>query len=275
MSAPQRYPYPSAPAPEVSESPASLSSPADVTSAPRNLALTPTPPLEFSTSIPSLGAPSTSSLSGISQHHDPPPQHSSSKPSTSPPAEVHEESELGPVPVGDTDLHTSGSTAEPVQAMAPMDVTPKDVSAISVASFPAPEQESLKRASSAVSTADEGQQHKKQRLEGQEQPGDVAQHPTGMDQDVTHVHRNDDEESEDGDIEIGPDGLRTVEDCISALMDDDEENDELQTCQLCVVRFKRGYMNEPKPFLRATTDELVQHFTSEHSDAWETIRRSV
>ena len=47
----------------------------------------------------------------------------------------------------------------------------------------------------------------------------------------------DDEEESDGEAEatdIGPDGLRLVEDCVAALIDDDEETEGLQHCKLCV-----------------------------------------
>lgn len=44
----------------------------------------------------------------------------------------------------------------------------------------------------------------------------------------------DDNEECDDDVEIGPDGLRLEEDCVAALIDDDDENESVQTCKLCM-----------------------------------------
>ncbi|KAF8640132.1 hypothetical protein AX17_001368 [Amanita inopinata Kibby_2008] len=77
-------------------------------------------------------------------------------------------------------------------------------------------------------------------------------------------------------IEIGPDGLRSVASCISELIENDEGNPDIKSCRLCILRFQGGYIKEmPKPFLRATQEELVEHLTAEHVEAWITIRRDV
>jgi len=48
--------------------------------------------------------------------------------------------------------------------------------------------------------------------------------------------KDDEEESDDEaeGIDIGSDGLRLAEDCVAALIDDDEEVEGLQHCKLCV-----------------------------------------
>ncbi|PFH51394.1 hypothetical protein AMATHDRAFT_142741, partial [Amanita thiersii Skay4041] len=81
------------------------------------------------------------------------------------------------------------------------------------------------------------------------------------------------QDESDVEVEIGPDGLRTVKSCLSALIESSEENEELQSCKLCTSRYVEGYISElPKPFLHATEDELVQHLTTEHEEAWEILR---
>ncbi|KAG5648990.1 hypothetical protein DXG03_000339 [Asterophora parasitica] len=167
-------------------------------------------------------------------------------------------------------IHDSVSPDEPTEATTPMDVTPGDASAISIAPHG---QGSLKRPGSALSSTEEYHESKKQRL-----IEDVAapiEPKTEPDLDVVAKceEQADEEGSEEGDTELGPDGLRLVEDCLAALIDDDEENEEIQTCKLCMARFIRGLASEPKPFLRATTEQLVEHCSTEHRVAWESLRR--
>ena len=78
----------------------------------------------------------------------------------------------------------------------------------------------LKRGSEDIADAD-GEPSKKLRMENQMDVGNPE----------------DDEEQSDDEaevIDIGADGLRLVEDCVAALIDDDEETEGLQHCKLCV-----------------------------------------
>jgi hypothetical protein len=83
----------------------------------------------------------------------------------------------------------------------------------------------------------EVQQRKKPRLDDQENvtepvEGQVA--VSGTDMEVSDITRNEeDEESDDGVIEIGPDGLRLEDDCMAALIDEVGENGDLKACKLC------------------------------------------
>ncbi|KAF9464471.1 hypothetical protein BDZ94DRAFT_496160 [Collybia nuda] len=144
-----------------------------------------------------------------------------------------------------------------------------------------PRPETSKRGSINMSdTQDIGdQRYKKQRLEdsdlltertdGQDPAADVNDTARAEGMDV-------DQESDDGVVEIGPDGLRLEEDCLSALIDDDDEDDTLQTCMLCKARFEMKYTTDPpQVFVRATKEELIEHCSTEHHDAWETLRRNV
>ena len=82
------------------------------------------------------------------------------------------------------------------------------------------EPRSLKRGNEDIADA-EGEPSKKLRIENQmdiEEP-------------------KDDEEESDSEaeaIDVGSDGLRLVEDCVAALIDDDEEAEGVQHCKLCV-----------------------------------------
>ncbi|KAF5388127.1 hypothetical protein D9615_000482 [Tricholomella constricta] len=204
-----------------------------------------------------------------------PPQEQDVKPLQNSPVEPAEDLDK---PVHSLEListdktYDSVSPAEPIEVMIPTDVTPGDDSVISIDLH---EQASLKRPSSALSPLKEQHESKKPRLGEEVQADGVTPAVAQTEPELAGVQEEDDEESEDGDIEIGPDGLRLVEDCLGALIDDDEENEEVQTCRLCMARFKMGYASEPKPFLRATTEELVQHCSIEHHDAWDALRRTV
>jgi len=101
------------------------------------------------------------------------------------------------------------------------------------------------------------------------------------------------EEDEDF-IEVGPDGLRLVNDCIFDLFG--EEDGEGRYCKLCMsvsylrlsvcsfsfsnfyfsARCDMGYHVDPlKPFVNATNDELLEHCMTEHAEAWDALRHSV
>ncbi|KAK2466074.1 hypothetical protein APHAL10511_001716 [Amanita phalloides] len=80
----------------------------------------------------------------------------------------------------------------------------------------------------------------------------------------------------DQEIEMDADGLRSITSCICELVETRAEDSEVQICRLCDIRYKNGLIPEvPKPFLRATQDDLVRHMTEEHAEAWETLRRDV
>ncbi|KIL70234.1 hypothetical protein M378DRAFT_67643 [Amanita muscaria Koide BX008] len=84
-----------------------------------------------------------------------------------------------------------------------------------------------------------------------------------------------DDES-DQEIEVDSDGLRSIASCISELMENSMENPECHVCRLCDIRYKTGVISDaPKPLIGATQEQLVQHLTTEHADAWETLRRDV
>jgi hypothetical protein len=110
----------------------------------------------------------------------------------------------------------------------------------SVASPPKSGLDALKRTNvdmSGDSNDSEAQQRKKPRLDGQENGAEhverqAAVSNTGMEVDVISG-KEEDEESDDGVIEIGPDGLRLEEDCLAALIDEIEEDGDLKVCKLC------------------------------------------
>ena len=99
-------------------------------------------------------------------------------------------------------------------------------------------------------------------------------------------------------VEVGPDGLRLVNDCISDLFGEEGEGEEGKGryCKLCMsvlyshlsvclfsfstfyfsVRRSMGYLTDsPKPFVNATNDELQEHCMTEHAEAWDTLRQTV
>ena len=113
----------------------------------------------------------------------------------------------------------------------------------------------------------------------------------------------DEDEDEDEDVvEVGPDGLRLVKDCISSLFGEEGEGEgegeggKGRYCKLCMsvlylcasvcvfsfstfyfsARRDMGYRADPpKPFVNATDDELQEHCMTEHAEAWEDLRNSV
>jgi hypothetical protein len=98
-------------------------------------------------------------------------------------------------------------------------------------------------------------------------------------------------------VEVGPDGLRLVNDCISDLFGEEGEGEgKGRYCKLCMsvlylhlsvclfsfstfyfsVRRTMGYLTDsPKPFVNATNDELQEHGMTEHAEAWDTLRQNV
>jgi len=145
----------------------------------------------------------------------------------------------------------------------------------------------LKRTSVDMSgdvTDGEAQQRKKPRLDSQENSteqveGQVA--VSGTDMEVSDITRNEAdeegvEESDEEVIEIGPDGLRMEDDCVAALIEEVGVNGDLKACKLCNARFEMGFTTErPELFVEATNQELIEHCSTEHHDAWQQLRSSV
>ncbi|KAG5639288.1 hypothetical protein H0H81_004949 [Sphagnurus paluster] len=133
---------------------------------------------------------------------------------------------------GDT-FHESVSPAEPIEAMTPVDTEScGNVQVISTVQSPMHEAKCLKRPSSAISSVEEQHEQKKQRLEGQESTGtETKLEPLA--QRVQDEDEDEDGSSDDGEIELGPDGLRLVEDCLSLIIDDNEQDEDMQICKLC------------------------------------------
>jgi hypothetical protein len=105
---------------------------------------------------------------------------------------------------------------------------------------PRPSPDALKRASVDISgnlSDGEAQQRKKPRFESQDNDterveGQVAVSGKGEETDGAFGHEED-EESDDGVIEIGPDGLRLEDDCLATLIEEVGTNEDLKACKLC------------------------------------------
>ncbi|KAJ7167489.1 hypothetical protein C8R46DRAFT_251036 [Mycena filopes] len=85
-----------------------------------------------------------------------------------------------------------------------------------------------------------------------------------------------DEEEEDGFIEVGPDGLRTVRDCVDAVFDADEG----YVCLFCKARYDADALKgvesaAPQGMGGASMEELAQHCEVEHAFAWNLLRTNV
>ncbi|CAA7259635.1 unnamed protein product [Cyclocybe aegerita] len=106
-------------------------------------------------------------------------------------------------------------------------------------------------------------------------PAEAAQVTT----DLPPPAQDDDQEMEDeeegeGLVEVGPDGLRLVKDCLEDLFDEDEELPGHRTCRLCSVRHRKGLISEPPTaFVNATDEELEAHCLAEHDQVWEVLRK--
>jgi len=113
---------------------------------------------------------------------------------------------------------------------------------------------------------------KKQRVE--DEASAVLMQPVEAEDEVEEEEENEDED--DTPIEVGPDGLRTENSCLSVLFAADENNEGLKTCALCQGRYDLGAVEgPPKPFEGASETELVQHCINEHYDAWDALRNDV
>lgn len=127
-----------------------------------------------------------------------------------------------PIPLEKPSKRKSFSPSEPIEALTPVHIPSSFTPPVSIVQPQISERGSLKRMNSG--TPDENDtQLKKLRVEEPTPANDAGIDATG---DI-------EEGSDDEAIEVGPDGLRLVEDCVAALIDDDEENEEVQTCKLC------------------------------------------
>ncbi|KAJ7802648.1 hypothetical protein B0H14DRAFT_2762141 [Mycena olivaceomarginata] len=86
-----------------------------------------------------------------------------------------------------------------------------------------------------------------------------------------------DAEEEDTDyIEVGPDGLRTTEDCVASVFDPQKNF----VCRFCEARYKadmdRGLPSEPPPEMPdASLEERAAHCEREHEYVWGILRHAV
>ncbi|KAF8969508.1 hypothetical protein BDZ97DRAFT_2072501 [Flammula alnicola] len=82
------------------------------------------------------------------------------------------------------------------------------------------------------------------------------------------------EHEEDEVIEVGPDGLRLVEDILEQIYGEDRRGEV--TCYFCKYRFEHGFTDEPPvPFVGATDEQLEAHCVNDHSIAWNEARADV
>ncbi|KAJ6628919.1 hypothetical protein B0H10DRAFT_1777466 [Mycena sp. CBHHK59/15] len=92
---------------------------------------------------------------------------------------------------------------------------------------------------------------------------------------IANQDDDDDDDLEDHLIEIGPDGLRTVSDCVAAVFDPDEENPCALICAFCVHRHTTQGGESPDRFIGATIEGLAAHCMEEHETAWGLLRANV
>lgn len=111
------------------------------------------------------------------------------------------------------------------------------------------------------------QPRKRSRLNDSHEDDTVPQvePPSAMDEDTGPDHEGTADEN----------GLLAVEDCVAAVFTEDEEKEGEQVCNLCVLRYERGAIEDPPlPFVRPPLDVLVAHCIDEHPIVWEKLRHS-
>ncbi|KAF9534776.1 hypothetical protein CPB83DRAFT_214493 [Crepidotus variabilis] len=96
----------------------------------------------------------------------------------------------------------------------------------------------------------------------------------GMDSGMMYSDANTmEEEDMEYEVEVGPDGLRLVRDCLEEIFRTPEGGGRV--CGLCLLRQQRNpNIEPPMPFINASDDDLEMHCLSEHEKAW-TIARQV
>ncbi|KAG6821632.1 hypothetical protein H0H93_000141 [Arthromyces matolae] len=190
-----------------------------------------------------------------------------------------QKSPIAPLPINAAD-NNEPTSPRPFEAITPIN----EGDALPIAIVSSPPTASLKRPSLSPSNVDELPSAKKARVDsdvvndtkhaGQSPKAGHSPAEVAVEEGELEEVEEEEEDSEEEEIRVGPDGLRLVEDCLPALIEDDEESEELKTCKLCTARFTLGYTTEePKPFRNATTEELIQHCVDEHRSAWDTLRK--
>ncbi|KJA29919.1 hypothetical protein HYPSUDRAFT_196225 [Hypholoma sublateritium FD-334 SS-4] len=83
-----------------------------------------------------------------------------------------------------------------------------------------------------------------------------------------------DEEEEEEVVEIGPDGLRLVEDILEQVYGENRRGEVV--CWFCKNRFEKGFTDAPpKAFIGVTDQELEAHCVENHEIAWNQARASI
>ncbi|KAF5322360.1 hypothetical protein D9619_000493 [Psilocybe cf. subviscida] len=103
-----------------------------------------------------------------------------------------------------------------------------------------------------------------------EQPNKPDSAEASMEEDATEKAGKDDDD--DGEIvQVGPDGLRLVSDCLDELFGTDRTGTFI--CKFCVVRHKMNLMSGPPVIYESPSDEaLAQHLMADHKAAWDRAR---
>lgn len=129
-------------------------------------------------------------------------------------------------------IYGSASPAIPFEAVTPMNDIIDDPPPVTIVSTPPIE--SLKRPGLITPDVEELPTPKKPRLE-ERMDVDGSVEPAVDTKELPVASAEEDpEDSEDEEVRVGPDGLRLVEDCLAALIGDDEENAEMKVCKLCM-----------------------------------------
>ncbi|KAG6857097.1 hypothetical protein H0H87_009658 [Tephrocybe sp. NHM501043] len=290
--------------PEVSSSAPSAQSPASGDISPSHSLITsPTQPMELSSLVHapptylSASAPPTGSPCTIAPAEAAISQNAIVQAKSIEAVDV-QESKLVPLPIKPVVKdHQSASPADPFEAIIPMVMAVDEPMAIPIVSSPPIEQGFLKRPSLSMISLEDLPKQKRPRLETQDSadgavipmtemvdsPKETKMASVEPPREIEVKKESDDEdegeeenEEEEEEFRVGPDGLVLEEDCLPSLIEDDTENKDQKKCKICTVRFERGHSTvKPKPFINATTEELVLHCTSEHKGAWETLRKGV
>ncbi|TFK43667.1 hypothetical protein BDQ12DRAFT_190495 [Crucibulum laeve] len=202
--------------------------------------------------------------------------HSQSPPSQPQPLQAPSNPLIPPSSSGDIqmpDMISSPSASRKSNSLSMEVATPADEcvpSAIVVETSPVIGTESVKRSSTEMldgSSMDECR--KRARLSDVVEQNDEAAAGT----ENGAVDEEDEEDEEE--IVLGPDGLRLVNDCLELLFEEDAENEEIKTCQLCQARYvQKVLLDPPKPYVSASEDELVQHCLEEHEEVWNSLRKN-
>ncbi|TFK28863.1 hypothetical protein FA15DRAFT_486592 [Coprinopsis marcescibilis] len=100
------------------------------------------------------------------------------------------------------------------------------------------------------------------------QSADVVMGEVKGEQPQGTVDNEDDEEEEE--VPVGPDGLRLAEDIVKDLFEDKDDGNG-KICVLCKPRVQGGYIPE-RVYVNASVDELATHCEVEHHPIWYELR---